>query len=119
MDNSNFRSCIGNDRANSAFHVKSRELLLACTESVRGNSLIVRCMNTLLYFPTTTRRCFFVGTRNRLICSRHPDNHMKPSCLLLVVAILVSSLQIVGQRADDLAAYNEPPSRLRGVIEKY
>jgi len=44
---------------------------------------------------------------------------MKISCLLLVVAILVSSLPVAAQRTDDLAAYNEPPSRLRGVIEKY
>jgi hypothetical protein len=44
---------------------------------------------------------------------------MKISCLLLVVAILVSSLPVVAQRTVDLAAYNEPPSRLRGVIEKY
>lgn len=49
---------------------------------------------------------------------------MKTSCLLLIVAILVSSLPIVAQRTvaqptDELTAYNEPPSRLRGVIEKY
>ncbi|HKP69835.1 MAG TPA: DUF885 family protein [Pyrinomonadaceae bacterium] len=44
---------------------------------------------------------------------------MKISSLLLCVAILVSSLPIDAQRIDDLAAYNEPPSRLRGLIEKY
>ena len=44
---------------------------------------------------------------------------MKPSCFVLIVAILVSGLPILAQRTDDLTAYNEPPSRLRGVIEKY
>ena len=36
--------------------------------------------------------------------------------VLFAFGLLASA---TGQRVDDLAAYNEPPSRLRGVIEKY
>ena len=40
--------------------------------------------------------------------------------LLLNVALVLSTVSLIsGQRADELSAYNEPPSRLRGVIEKY
>ena len=38
---------------------------------------------------------------------------------LIIVVILSASTVITPQRIDDLAVYNEPPSRLRGVIEKY
>jgi uncharacterized protein (DUF885 family) len=38
---------------------------------------------------------------------------------LIIVVVLSASTVITAQRIDDLAAYNEPPSRLRGVIEKY
>jgi uncharacterized protein (DUF885 family) len=43
----------------------------------------------------------------------------KLNTVLVVILILSSNLAISAQRTDDLAAYNEPPSRLRGVIEKY
>src|SRR5687768_2652346 len=37
-------------------------------------------------------------------------------CFLIVFCALT---QATPQRPDELSAYNEPPSRLRGVIEKY
>ena len=37
----------------------------------------------------------------------------------VLFALLVFVTSVVAQRVDDLAAYNEPPSRLRGVIEKF
>ena len=42
---------------------------------------------------------------------------MKNFILLFVMAFM--SVVVCAQRTDELAAYNEPPSRLRGVIEKY
>ena len=44
---------------------------------------------------------------------------MRSNTLLLYVAILVGITTGFSQRTDELATYNEPPSRLRGVIEKY
>ena len=39
---------------------------------------------------------------------------------LLAVPVLVTASGLaLAQKSDDLAAYNEPPSRLRGVIEKF
>ena len=39
---------------------------------------------------------------------------------LLAVPVLVAASGLtLAQKSDDLAAYNEPPSRLRGVIEKF
>lgn len=43
---------------------------------------------------------------------------MKRQILALVVVQLVF-VSVTAQRSDELSAYNEPPSRLRGVIEKY
>ena len=43
-----------------------------------------------------------------------------PAVLLCVFSIIVSSFQFANAQAtDDLNDYNEPPSRLRGVIEKF
>jgi uncharacterized protein (DUF885 family) len=39
--------------------------------------------------------------------------------ILCSLLALVSFSHSLAQRTDELAAYNEPPSRLRGVIEKY
>ncbi len=40
--------------------------------------------------------------------------------LLTIAVVIICALTFVtAQRSDTLAAYNEPPSRLRGVIEKY
>jgi len=38
---------------------------------------------------------------------------------LLMLVLLTCQTSVVGQKSDSLAAYNEPPSRLRGLIEKY
>lgn len=38
---------------------------------------------------------------------------------MIAVIMLIFATAILAQRADELGAYNEPPSRLRGVIEKY
>ena len=38
--------------------------------------------------------------------------------LVVIVSMLVPALSF-GQSADPLAVYNEPPSRLRGLIEKF
>ena len=43
---------------------------------------------------------------------------MKNSILAILIAFVLSGVA-PGQRTDELAAYNEPPSRLRGAIEKY
>jgi len=45
---------------------------------------------------------------------------MKRTFLLTIAVFLpVFATAIAAQRADELSSYNEPPSRLRGVIEKY
>jgi uncharacterized protein (DUF885 family) len=44
---------------------------------------------------------------------------MRSKRLLVYVAIVLCALTVSAQRTDELVAYNEPPSRLRGVIEKY
>ena len=42
------------------------------------------------------------------------------ACRCICVVFVLSMLpQIVFAQRDDLAAYNEPPSRLRGLIEKF
>lgn len=38
---------------------------------------------------------------------------------LVLLAISINALIVHAQAVDDLTAYNEPPSRLRGVIEKF
>ena len=37
----------------------------------------------------------------------------------ILLVVLLSSLAVFAQEKDELAAYSEPPSRLRGVIEKF
>ena len=45
---------------------------------------------------------------------------MKRTFLLTIAVFLpVFATAVAAQRADELSSYNEPPSRLRGVIEKY
>src|SRR5580765_7898592 len=44
---------------------------------------------------------------------------MNRHSFLVVLILFAAPLFIWGQVRDDLAAYNEPPSRLRGVIEKF
>ena len=45
---------------------------------------------------------------------------MKRTFLLTIAVFLpVFATAIAAQRADELSSYNEPPSRVRGVIEKY
>src|ERR1700758_1609619 len=39
--------------------------------------------------------------------------------LILVILLLLLVTNTFSQTTDDLNSYNEPPSRLRGVIEKY
>src|SRR5687768_4043353 len=46
------------------------------------------------------------------------SNSMNYMIRTLILACVFSTTMLA-QRTDELAAYNEPPSRLRGVIEKY
>lgn len=45
---------------------------------------------------------------------------MKTARVAIALILLLSScVPVLGQQADEISAYNEPPSRLRGVIEKF
>ena len=54
------------------------------------------------------------------MASNHSEtNNMRRVTFFVFPVLLFLSSNAFPQRVDELAAYNEPPSRLRGVIEKF